>query len=153
MGEVGDLLRAARERAQLTQGELADLVGVHRASVVNWEKGTPPRNRLGKLRQVLGLDEHLKPLGTADTQDFRYMDHRELVARMNVLVSQLNSLAAEVGHRLQQLDGFDTDEQAGARQRNHPERATDGRFEMVLEDVELDPEGPGGEAYGDSSPN
>jgi DNA-binding XRE family transcriptional regulator len=85
MGTDGDLLRAARERAGLTQGELADLVGAHRASVGNWENGTPPRNRLGKIREVLGLSS---------------MDNSELVARLNVLMSQLNATASEVARRL-----------------------------------------------------
>jgi DNA-binding XRE family transcriptional regulator len=100
MGTDGDLLRAARERAGLTQGELADLVGAHRASVGNWENGTPPRNRLGKIREVLGLDEHLKAAGHSDKQDLSSMDNSELVARLNVLMSQLNATASEVARRL-----------------------------------------------------
>jgi DNA-binding XRE family transcriptional regulator len=151
MGTDGDLLKAARERAGLTQEELADLVGAHRASVGNWEKGTPPRNRLGKIREVLGLDEHLKPAGSVDTSDFPSMDNRELVARMNVLVAQMNQLAAEVALRLQQEE-FDTDSHRSATHRNHPGQPVEGgRHEMNVSDIELDPEQPGGGAYGRSS--
>jgi DNA-binding XRE family transcriptional regulator len=151
MGMHGDLLKAARERAGLTQEELADLVGAHRASVGNWEKGTPPRNRLGKIRDVLGLDEHLKPVGSADAQDFQSMDNRELVARMNVLVSQMNQLAAEITRRLQ-LQEFDIDAHSGTSRRNYTGQPINGTYEMSVDDVELDPKEPGGDVYGDASP-
>ncbi len=151
MGTDGDLLKAARERAGLTQEELADLVGAHRASVGNWEKGTPPRNRLGKIREVLGLDEHLKAIGSADTSDFRSMDNRELVARMNLLVAQMNQLAAEVAQRLQAQE-FDTDSHPGSSPRNYTGQPVGGPYEMSVSDVELDPEEPGGGAYGETAP-
>lgn len=49
-------LRAARERAQLSQGQLATQIGVSQRTVGNWETGTTvPRNRLGALEEALGV--------------------------------------------------------------------------------------------------
>jgi DNA-binding XRE family transcriptional regulator len=151
MGTDGDLLKAARERAGLTQTELAELVGVHRASVGNWEAGKPARNRLGKIREVLGLDEHLKPIGSADAQDFPSMDNRELVARMNVLVSQMNQLAAEITVRLQSTE-FDIDAKRNTKNDGDAERPGANLYEMAVDNVELDPDEESGDAYGRSSP-
>ena len=54
MTTTGQQIRAARERAGLTQGELAQRVGVTLRTVGNWERDeVSPRNRLGRLRQVL----------------------------------------------------------------------------------------------------
>lgn len=104
MQSDGELIRAARERAGLSQEQLGALVGAHRASVGNWEKGTPPRNKLGKLQEVLGLDHRLQPLGTTDDRDFGRMDNNELVAQMNMMVAQMNSLAAEIAQRLSESE-------------------------------------------------
>ncbi len=50
----GTEIRAARERAGLSQGELGALVGVTLRTIGNWERGeTIPRNREAKIRQVL----------------------------------------------------------------------------------------------------
>ncbi len=50
----GDVIRKARQRAGLSQKELAEKVGVHMRSVGNWERGeTVPRNREAKIRDVL----------------------------------------------------------------------------------------------------
>jgi transcriptional regulator with XRE-family HTH domain len=42
MKTFADRLKAARERAGLTQGELATLLGVHRFTVSKWEQGLHP---------------------------------------------------------------------------------------------------------------
>lgn len=48
-------LRDARNRARLTQGELALRLGVTLRTVGNWERGqTIPRDRLPALRDILG---------------------------------------------------------------------------------------------------
>lgn len=53
--QLGDRIRSARERAGLTQAELAAKVGVARETVGNWETGvSSPRNKLAKLHEVLG---------------------------------------------------------------------------------------------------
>jgi transcriptional regulator with XRE-family HTH domain len=50
----GTEIRAARERAGLTQGELATRVGVSLRTVGNWERGeTVPQNRASVVEQVL----------------------------------------------------------------------------------------------------
>lgn len=47
----GDQLRGARERRRMTQQQLADVIGVDRKTVDNWENGrTSPRNRMGALK-------------------------------------------------------------------------------------------------------
>ena len=61
-------LKTLRERAQLTQGQLAELVGVHRNTVYNWESGaglpTALFLRVCKALDVRAgriLDVHLTP--------------------------------------------------------------------------------------------
>lgn len=52
--QLGRRLRRARERARLTQRELAEAVGVDRKTVGNWESGvSSPRSSLGRLEAVL----------------------------------------------------------------------------------------------------
>ncbi len=138
MGSDGDLLRAARERMRLTQEELASKVGVSRATVGSWEKGTPPRSSLGLIRDVLGLDEHLKPIGTGESANFSAMNNTELVARMNMLISQLNAMSVEVARRLHDSN-FDTVDQDVANKAGYSPRLIDGRYVMNVEDIELDP--------------
>lgn len=58
----GRQIRAARERAGLTQGQLGELVGVGLRTVGNWERGeTVPRNRMARIQQV--LSKHLDTPG------------------------------------------------------------------------------------------
>lgn len=53
--ELGRRIKAARERMEWTQQQLGEAVGVGLKTVGNWERGaTVPRNRLGKLEEVLG---------------------------------------------------------------------------------------------------
>jgi len=138
MGSDGDLLRAARERMRLTQEELASKVGVSRATVGSWEKGIPPRSSLGMIREVLGLDEHLRPVGSSGSADFSAMSNGELVARMNTLVAQLNAMSVEVAKRLTDAD-FDTVDPGIAAKAGYSQRLIDGRYVMDVEDIELDP--------------
>jgi transcriptional regulator with XRE-family HTH domain len=47
----GAQIKDARERRHLTQQQLADVLGVDRKTVDNWENGrTSPRNRTGALK-------------------------------------------------------------------------------------------------------
>lgn len=49
-GSPGRAIKDARERRHLTQQQLADILGVDRKTVDNWEHGrTSPRNRMGAL--------------------------------------------------------------------------------------------------------
>lgn len=99
MGVMGDRLRDARERKGYTQDELAELLGRHRASISNWERGTPPRNTLGLLRKVLELDEQLNPVDAPIARP-RDMEVSDLLAEFTTAVSRVNELTAEIGHRL-----------------------------------------------------
>lgn len=45
---IAETIRKARNSAGITQLELADAVGVHVASVRNWEKGSIPGDELKK---------------------------------------------------------------------------------------------------------
>jgi repressor LexA len=53
---MGDRIREARERAKLTQQQVADHFGVVRATVSSWERGIgePPPSRLSELAHLLG---------------------------------------------------------------------------------------------------
>jgi len=54
---IGMIIRRARERRRWTQRELAKAVGVSRATVDAWENDRSyPRNRIGALEDVLGID-------------------------------------------------------------------------------------------------
>lgn len=53
---LGARIRRARERARLSQEELAALVGASSRAVGDWENNRrKPRNRLGVLEDVLGV--------------------------------------------------------------------------------------------------
>jgi transcriptional regulator with XRE-family HTH domain len=53
---LGTRIRRARERARLSQEELANLVGASARAVGDWENDRrKPRNRLGALEEVLGV--------------------------------------------------------------------------------------------------
>jgi transcriptional regulator with XRE-family HTH domain len=61
---LGARIRRARERARLSQEELAALVGASSRAVGDWENNRrKPRNRLGVLEEVLGvrLDDAPEP--------------------------------------------------------------------------------------------
>lgn len=61
----GDQLRTARERAGLSQQELAEKAGISVDSIQNWEQGrTRPRlPALGKLAQALGVSLDVLVIG------------------------------------------------------------------------------------------
>lgn len=59
--KVAATIREARQTKGFTQQELADLVGVARATVSEWERAAsvPRLTNVARLSQVLGLDERL----------------------------------------------------------------------------------------------
>ena len=50
-------LEAARVNAKLTQKELAEILGVSNATIVNWEKGNsePNLSQLRKISELSGI--------------------------------------------------------------------------------------------------
>lgn len=58
MNKIGHVLKAAREKAGLTQLELSGMVGVSRAYYADVERGryTPSLKVLSKLADILGID-------------------------------------------------------------------------------------------------
>ena len=53
---LGAAIARARHRKRLTQGDLAQLLGVSRTTVSNWESGTHyPLRHLGAVEEVLGI--------------------------------------------------------------------------------------------------
>jgi transcriptional regulator with XRE-family HTH domain len=96
---LGEQIRAARERLGLRQEDVAEMVGVDRNTVGGWESGRhTPRGKLGKLREVLKVDEHFRPLESAG--DIQSMSTAELLARLNLLLAQANEVTAEISRRL-----------------------------------------------------
>jgi transcriptional regulator with XRE-family HTH domain len=55
---LGDRIRKARELASLSQEQLGELVGVSRASIVNYEHGhtQPPQRRTRLIAMACGVD-------------------------------------------------------------------------------------------------
>lgn len=73
----GATIKRLREARGLTQPELATLVGVGARTIGNWERDeTIPKNRLGRLEEVLGVtrDQGGGPL--------RSMSDSELLAEL-----------------------------------------------------------------------
>lgn len=65
---LGMRIRRARERARLSQPELAQAVGASVRAVGDWENDRrKPRNRLGALEEVLGVS-----LGSYPADDVAY---------------------------------------------------------------------------------
>jgi transcriptional regulator with XRE-family HTH domain len=71
--ELGLLIKRARERAGLTQQQLADRISRSRKTVDNWENGrTSPRSSIGAVEAVLGnLDGGEAPFIPADDDEAR----------------------------------------------------------------------------------
>lgn len=61
MSTFGELLRADRERLQLSQEQLAKMLDVSQQAVANWEAGAamPRRERRARLLQILGPTSEL----------------------------------------------------------------------------------------------
>ena len=66
----GQQINSARQRAGLTQQQLAELVGVSLRTVGNWERGaTVPRDREHAVRAVLSIDESVADVGLRAASD------------------------------------------------------------------------------------
>lgn len=66
----GDILREARLRAGLSQGELARRAGTHRSAIGRWERGEalPSLEKLRELVRACGLELTFR-IANADLED------------------------------------------------------------------------------------
>ena len=77
----GAEMRTARERANLTQGELAKRVGVSLRTVGNWERGeSVPRSKEQAIRAALG--DHIQGSHPGDGTTLRAASDAELLAEI-----------------------------------------------------------------------
>lgn len=67
---LGERLRAARRRRDLSQGALAELVGVHVQTILKVESGNPTTSLATMLRvlQVLGMGADIDAIAVEDPQ-------------------------------------------------------------------------------------
>ncbi|WP_156474807.1 helix-turn-helix domain-containing protein [Acetobacter cerevisiae] len=65
--ELKDLIRAARKEKKLSQAALAELIGVNKSAVAQWEAGytNPSNDSMDALRSVLSFSEQIAPIGSA----------------------------------------------------------------------------------------
>jgi DNA-binding transcriptional regulator YiaG len=58
-GKLGKVVRAARERLDMTQAALAQALGIETCTVSNWERGAtlPATSRLAQLRMLVSEKE------------------------------------------------------------------------------------------------
>jgi transcriptional regulator with XRE-family HTH domain len=96
---AGPRIRQARERLKLTQAQLAEKLGVSRASVNSWENDiTHPRSTV-LIRDVLNIDQSFLPNERPRIAD---MSNAELSAHLNTLIAQINETTVEIARRLQE---------------------------------------------------
>ena len=71
MEKIGTVLKAAREKAGLTQIELAEKAGVTRAYYADVERGryTPSLRVLSKLSEILNIDLNFLKENDGNTSD------------------------------------------------------------------------------------
>lgn len=65
--ELKDLIRAARKAKGLSQARLAELIGVNKSAVAQWELGStnPNNDSMAALRGVLSIEEQISPIGSS----------------------------------------------------------------------------------------
>ena len=65
--ELKDIIRSARKQRKLSQAALADIIGVNKSAVAQWETGLtrPNKESMAALRSVLALSEQISPIGSA----------------------------------------------------------------------------------------
>jgi transcriptional regulator with XRE-family HTH domain len=92
LAQVGTRIRQARRNAELTQEELADIVGVHKRTIENYERAqTKPFEHINEIAEATGSSVqellHGEPAPTPQ-------EIQELVARVDGLTEQFESLMA-----------------------------------------------------------
>ena len=71
MGAIGDRIRSERERLGLTQPEFAELVGVSKGAISQWETNitTPKGKNLVRLSEITGRPESYLMSGIDEPSD------------------------------------------------------------------------------------
>lgn len=103
MADVGERIRAARERLGLRQEDVAEMLGVDRNTVGSWEIGRhSPRSKMRRLREVLQLDENLDPIGPVAQlrTDIATASTAELMIILSMLLAQAQEVSAVIAGRL-----------------------------------------------------
>ena len=70
--EIGQNIRTERKRRKLTQGQLAELLGMSRATISQIENGTVQDigfRKVLRILEVLGLELKVRPAGSPPTLD------------------------------------------------------------------------------------
>ncbi len=87
---LGNRIKNARSSLEMTQRQLAEILGISVQAISQWESGrtTPTGENLVRLGSVLGLDLRT-PTGTGE-----FVKFREPYARRNTIVPLLSRVAA-----------------------------------------------------------
>lgn len=105
---LGEEIRTARERQQMTQPELAALVGVAVETVSNWERDLrKPKNRMARLREILQMDGTNSPemMALTEEQVLRQISDQKLWAEATRRFLRRSSGSGEpILHRGQYAD-------------------------------------------------
>lgn len=140
-------LKDARALRDWTQQELAEAVGVHQKTIVNWEsKGVPPKSAY-KVQRVLGDElafvEHraMNPSDATSFEEFRDERREQLEASEEQARSEWDSRSPEVEERaaIFQLDSeFELEKQQAAYDARVALQDTLAQFDTVtlLREVE-----------------
>jgi transcriptional regulator with XRE-family HTH domain len=70
--EIGQNIRHERKRRKLTQGQLAEVLGMSRATISQIENGTVQEigfRKILRILEVLGLELKVRPAGSPPTLD------------------------------------------------------------------------------------
>jgi len=124
---LGTRIRRARERARLSQVELAKAVGASVRAVGDWENDRrKPRNRLGAIEQVLDVDLSEQPQPQPDIPQKlldEIMTNKGLTQgeREAVIRAVREAIARERGEAGPSSPGRDADRETG-RQASLPAR-------------------------------
>ena len=106
---AGEALKAFRDKAGMTQQQLADHLEMHYTSVSGWEQGRtrPTRRTVLLLEQALGLDgELLREYAYAGATPFDAMraDLDQLAEQTIELAELVVRLQAQVDHQGAEID-------------------------------------------------
>lgn len=120
LGIVGERLKTARQRADLSQQRLADVIGVHVMQVSKWERGAvlPSADSLDAIAGALGVSvDYLlgrsdDPAGVIAESDLSPDELRVLTLYRLRDLPALLSVITDIAHDVQQQRRVGVDEAA-----------------------------------------